>query len=80
MIHYRDPMINYYVDEVAELAAFYCEHFGFVETFRTPSEGTPVHVEVRLGDLILGLASIKAAKAMHNLPLNPGLPHAEVAL
>ncbi|MEZ4658986.1 MAG: hypothetical protein R2911_15590 [Caldilineaceae bacterium] len=29
---------------------------------------------------MLGLASIEAARAMHNLPLNPGLPRGEVAL
>jgi hypothetical protein len=28
----------------------------------------------------LGFASIEAARAMHQLPLNPGLPRGEIAL
>lgn len=79
-ITYREPMINYYVKDVEGLAKFYREHFGFAETFRTPDSGAAIHIEVRLGDFVLGLASIEAARAMHNLPLNPGLPRGEVAL
>ena len=79
-ITYRDAMVNYYVQDVEELAAFYCRHFGFVETFRTPVQGPAVHIEVRLGNFVLGLASIPAAREMHGLPLNPGLPRGEIAL
>lgn len=77
---FREAMINYYVQDVEGLAAFYCDHFGFVETFRTPETGTAVHIEVRLGSFLLGFANIDAAQAMHNLSLNPGLPRGEVAL
>ncbi len=77
---YREPMVNYYVNDVEGLATFYCTHFGFTETFRTPENGPPVHVEVRLETFVLGLASIEAARAMHQLPLNPGLPRGEIAL
>ncbi|MEZ4512449.1 MAG: VOC family protein [Chloroflexota bacterium] len=80
MITYRDAMVNYYVYDVEGVAAFYCQHFGFRETFRTPKSGTAVHIEVRLGEFLLGFASIEAARAMHQLPLNPGLPRGEVAL
>ena len=80
MITYRDAMVNYYVHDVEGVAGFYCEHFGFRETFRTPESGTAVHIEVRLGEFLLGFASIEAARAMHQLPLNPGLPRGEVAL
>ena len=77
---FREAMVNYYVKDVEGLAAFYCENFGFKETFRTPKEGTAVHIEVRLGDFLLGFADIEAARAMHNLTLNPGLPRGEVAM
>ncbi|MFN8441303.1 MAG: VOC family protein [Caldilineaceae bacterium] len=80
VVHYREPMVNYYVHDVEGIAAFYRENFGFVETFRTPATGVPIHVEVRLGTFVLGFASIEAAKAMHRLPLNPGLPRGEVAM
>lgn len=79
-ITYQDAMVNYYVNDVEGVAAFYCTHFGFVETFRTPDQGPAVHIEVRLGHFVLGLASIPAARAMHGLPLNPGLPRGEIAL
>jgi catechol 2,3-dioxygenase-like lactoylglutathione lyase family enzyme len=77
---FRDAMINYYVKDVEGLARFYCENFGFKETFRTPDSGPAVHIEVRLGDFLLGLADVEAARSMHNLALNPGLPRGEVAM
>lgn len=39
-----------------------------------------MHIELKLQAFTLGLASIDAAKSMHGLPLNPGLPRSEVAL
>ena len=78
---FTDPAINYYVDDVERAVRFYTEHFGFVETFRTPKDGPPDHVEVRLGGLILGLASKAAGQAMHGLPLGSGgPPRAEVVI
>jgi hypothetical protein len=59
---FRDPQINTYVREVVGIVRFYPEQLGFVETFRTPEVGSPVHVEVRLGGLILGFADIEAAR------------------
>ncbi|WP_051248172.1 VOC family protein [Inquilinus limosus] len=75
-------MVNLYVRDVEGLVAFYREAFGF-ETFRTPREGAPVHVELRLGAFVLGFASTAAAKAMHGLPLASepiGPPRGEIAL
>jgi catechol 2,3-dioxygenase-like lactoylglutathione lyase family enzyme len=77
---YRDPQINYYVQDVEASVQFYTEHFGFVETFRTPLSGTPEHVEVRLGGLNLGLASIESAQRVHGLDVASGPPRAEVVL
>jgi catechol 2,3-dioxygenase-like lactoylglutathione lyase family enzyme len=80
-IRFTNPAINYYVDDVAVTARFYVDHFGFVETFRTPQQGTPVHVELRLGSLTLGLASKAAGQTMHGLPLGPGgSPRAELVV
>ncbi|HEX8996158.1 MAG TPA: VOC family protein [Ktedonobacterales bacterium] len=80
-IRFTDPSVNYYVDDVERARRFYTELFGFVETFRTPRQGTPVHVELKLGALTLGLASKESSKAMHHLPLGSGgFPRAELAL
>lgn len=80
-IRFTDPAVNYYVEDVESAVRFYTEHFGFVETFRTPQEGKPIHVEITLGPLILGLAAKEAARTMHLLPLGPGgFPRAEVVV
>lgn len=84
-VTFKDPAINYYVDDVERAVRFYTDHFGFVETFRTPKAGTPIHVEVTLGPLILGLALKDAGRDMHGLPLGPtgtsaGLPRVELVV
>jgi predicted enzyme related to lactoylglutathione lyase len=63
---FRDPMINLYSHDVARLAGFY-ERLGFQETFRTPREGLPRHVELSLGNFTIGVASVDAAIEEHGL-------------
>lgn len=76
-----DPAINYYVEDVEVAVRFYMEHFGFVETFRTPKQGKPDHVELKLGGLTLGFASKEAGRSEHGLPLGAsGAPRAELVL
>ena len=77
---FRDPQVNLYVDDVEEAVAFYHNLFGFVETFRTPKIGEPIHVELRLGGLILGLASIESLRAIHDVNLTPGTARSEIVL
>lgn len=73
-IRYTEPSINYYVADAEAAARFYIQHFGFIETFRTPKHGAPSHIEVRLGPLVLGLAARQAGRAEHGLPLAEGGP------
>lgn len=63
---FRSPMINLYSKDLPRAVAFY-QHLGFVETFRTPAQGDPVHIELSLGSFILGIASVEAAREMHGL-------------
>jgi catechol 2,3-dioxygenase-like lactoylglutathione lyase family enzyme len=79
---FREPQINLYVADVERALAFYRDHLGFTETFRTPREGTPIHVEARLGGLILGVATIESAGRIHGLDVGggPGPPRAEVVV
>lgn len=51
-----------------------------METFRTPVAGPPVHVDVRLGGLILGFADLVAARKMHGPTVDAGPKRAEVAV
>lgn len=62
-------MINLYANDVSRAAAFYTR-LGFVESFRTPAAGQPVHVELKLDGFTLGIASAQAARADHGL--SPG--------
>jgi catechol 2,3-dioxygenase-like lactoylglutathione lyase family enzyme len=66
MSTFRDPMINLYTRDLQQLAGFY-EQLGFRETFRTPKQGSPVHVEVELEGFKVGIASVDAAIADHGL-------------
>lgn len=62
----RNPAINVYSRDVMRLVSFY-EGLGFRETFRTPREGTPVHVELTLDGFTIGIADVDAARANHGL-------------
>lgn len=77
---FRDPQVNFYVRDVETSVRFYSELFGFKESFRTPETGPPEHVELRLGGLLLGLASIEAARGVHGLPAGSGPARAEICL
>lgn len=57
---------------IRETGRFFTEQLGFVETFRTPETGPPVHVAVRLGGLVLGFADFVATRAMHGLDVDVG--------
>ena len=68
-MHFRTPMINLYTRDIARALAFY-RGLGFVETFRTPPEGEPDHVELRLDGFTIGIATVAAASADHGLRPN----------
>lgn len=65
-------MINLYSRDLARAAAFYAR-LGFVEGFRTPEVGAPVHIEVALDGFTVGIATIEAAREHHGLrPVGEG--------
>jgi uncharacterized glyoxalase superfamily protein PhnB len=78
IIKYSDPSVNFFVRDVERAVRFYIDLLGFTETFRTPREGIPVHVEMRLGQFTLAVTSIDAAQADHGLVVNPSSPSAEL--
>ena len=74
-----DFQINLYVEDVERALAFYTA-IGGVETFRTPTEGTPVHAEVKLGGATVGMASVAAARDDHGLAVSTEGNAAELVL
>ena len=79
-VMFRNPQINLYVADVDASLRFYRDLFEFTETFRTPRDGAPIHVEMRSGGLILGVASIESARGIHGLDLGVGSPRAEIVV
>jgi len=65
----QTPSINIFSRDVVRLADFY-KRLGFRETFRTPREGTPTHVEVMLDQFNIGISSVEAAISDHGLKPN----------
>jgi catechol 2,3-dioxygenase-like lactoylglutathione lyase family enzyme len=60
------PMINLYSRDLARSVAFY-SGLGFVESFRTPTTGEPIHVELTKDGFTLGIATLEAARHVHGL-------------
>lgn len=76
---FRKPQVNFYVKDVQAVTDFY-SRLGFTEILRTPEKGTPIHIELSLDSFILGIASIQAAREMHDIPAGNGGPCAEIAI
>jgi catechol 2,3-dioxygenase-like lactoylglutathione lyase family enzyme len=65
---------NLYSRDVEASLAFYRDLLGLGETFRTPTEGTPDHVELSLGEFRVGVSSVEAARRVHGVEATPGHP------
>jgi lactoylglutathione lyase len=77
---FRAPQVNFYVQDIEASVGFYRDLLGFTETFRTPPQGTPVHVELRLDGFTLGLATIESLRDVHGVTVAAGPPRAEVVV
>jgi predicted enzyme related to lactoylglutathione lyase len=74
-----DFQINLFARDVERCAAFY-RAIGFAETYRTPLDGVPEHVEVTQVGLTLGIASVTAARDIHGLDVSSDGNAMEVCL
>lgn len=68
-------MVNLYTHDIEAGLHFYRDLLGFVETFRSPNEGIPEHVELQLNGFTVGLGTVGAAKAVHGVEAAPGPCH-----
>ncbi len=55
-------MANLYTNDIEAGLRFYRDLLGFTETFRTPRDGTPEHVELKLDGFMIGLGTVDAAR------------------
>ena len=66
MSAFRTPQVILFSADVERAAAFY-SGLGFVETFRVPAEGKPIHVDLELDGYKLGVASVESLRDDHGL-------------
>ncbi|MDG4803121.1 VOC family protein [Micromonospora sp. WMMD980] len=71
---FNSALVNLYTTDIEAGIRFYRDLLGFTETFRTPSEGVPEHVELRLGGFTVGLGTVEAARRAHGVTAEPGRP------
>jgi lactoylglutathione lyase len=71
---FTDALVNLYTNDIESGLRFYQDLLGFTETFRTPREGIPEHVELRLNGFTIGLGTVEAAKRVHGVEAAPGTP------
>jgi len=63
-----------YIDDMERALALYRDVFGMEQTYRFPREGTPEHVELKLGDTVLGLTTTAGLVSHHLPPATKGNP------
>jgi catechol 2,3-dioxygenase-like lactoylglutathione lyase family enzyme len=73
------PQINIYSEDVVRSVDFY-RSLGFEESFRTPREGAPIHVELTLDGFKVGIAAMSSAVADHGLDLDLSQPSRSMEL
>ncbi len=77
---FRNHLFNLYTDDLDRSLGFYRDLVGFRETYRTPAQGPPEHVELELGPLNLSVSTLEALRRHHGLDGGGGPPRAEVVL
>src|SRR5215472_14282616 len=71
---FRSGLVNLYTRDIEAGCRFYRDLLGFTETFRTPAEGVPEHVELQLDGFTVGLGTVEAASRVHGVDARPGSP------
>lgn len=71
---FTEGFVNLYTRDIEAGIHFYHDLLGFRETFRTPKEGVPEHVEFTLNGFGVGLGTVEAAKRVHGVEATPGSP------
>jgi len=67
-------LVNLYTRDIEAGLHFYRDLLGFAETFRTPADGIPEHVELELNGFTIGLGTVEAARRVHGVDAVPGSP------
>ena len=76
---FRAPQVILFSQNLPRAVAFY-SRLGFVETFRVPTEGDPIHVDLALDGYRIGIASVASTRDDHGLDPVPEGQRAAVIL
>lgn len=67
-------LVNVFTHDIERALGFYQGVLDLTESFRTPRDGTPEHVEMTAGGFVLALSTSEAAHRVHGLVAEPGRP------
>lgn len=76
---FRTPEVILFSENLKRAAAFY-KSLGFTETFRVPTEGEPIHIDLSLDGYKIGIASVASTRDDHGLDPVPKGQRAAVIL
>ena len=76
---FRTPQVILFSQDLPRAIAFYSS-LGFEETFRVPTEGDPIHVDLSLDGYRIGIASVASTRDDHGLDPVPEGQRAAVIL
>jgi glyoxylase I family protein len=76
---FRTPEVILFSENLPRAVAFYSS-LGFTETFRVPTEGEPIHVDLALDGYKIGIASVASTRDDHGLDPVPKGQRAAVIL
>lgn len=79
MSTFRAPQVILFSEDVSRTAGFYAG-LGFTETFRVPTEGEPIHIDLVLDGYRIGIASVASTRDDHGLDPVPQGQRAAVIL
>ena len=77
---FKNHLFNIYTSDIEKSLRFYRDLLASKETFRTPKQGAPDHVEMELGPLNLAVSTLEALKRDHGLSGGGGPPRGELVL
>jgi len=66
MVIFRAAQVILFSDDLPRAVAFY-SRLGFTETFRVPTDGEPIHVDLVLNEYKIGIATAASAHEDHGL-------------
>ena len=79
MAIFREPQLILFTEDLPRVTAFY-RRLGFTETFRTPADGDPIHVDLALDHYKVGFSTVASSRDHHGLDPVPSGQRAAVIL